>query len=269
MFVHSIDIGKIMAEEDQFNRLRVRANVKKERERELEYKNLFLNLIKTNKSILTSPHEKPKDYEAETKIIKKLMEVEREAIIGSIGVGIAAFLTVRYLPRGAVRMIGGKAKVKAMDEAEAKQSLLKTAGSFLFEGTVGFWSAYRGYQLAVSLRSDDVYNDMVSLPMCEGKSIASDTICEEWHKLIKYKVSPDFWKNMNGTEAEGAKQLNNEEFFKGVFEFDAACRKRKAFEDVVRLREGKEPTETVSIPSPGVPNNILELTNEEVAVMVR
>ena len=259
-----------MAEEDQFNRLRVRANVKKERERELEYKNLFLNLIKTNRSILTSPHEKPEDYEAETKIIKKLMEVEREAIIGSIGVGIAAFLTVRYLPRGAVRMIGGKAKVKAMDEAEAKQSLLKTAGSFLFEGTVGFWSAYRGYQLAVSLRSDDVYHDMVSLPMCEGKSIASDTICEEWHKLIKYKVSPDFWKNMNGTEAEGAKQLNNQEFFQGVLEFDAACKKRKAFEDVVRLREGKEPNETVSIPSPGVPNHqILELTDEEVDVMVR
>lgn len=237
----------------------------------MEYKNIFLNLIKTNRGILTSPHENPKDYEAETKIVKKLMEVERDAIIGSVAVVIAAFLTVRYLPRIAVRMIGGDAKVKKMQEAEAKQSLLKTAGSFLFEGTVGFWSAYRGYQLAVTLRSDDVYDDIVSLPMCEGKSIVSDTICDEWSKLIKYKVSPDFWKNMNGTEAEGAKKLNSQEYFNGVLEFELACKKRKAFEEIIRLREGKQQPndDAVAIPSPGVPNNILELTDEEAKIMVR
>jgi len=259
------------SQEDQFNRLRSRANIKKEREKEVEYKNIFLNLIKTNRGILTSPHENPKDYEAETKIVKKLMEVERDAIIGSVAVGIAAFLTVRYLPRIAVRMIGGDAKVKKMQEAEAKQSLLKTAGSFLFEGTVGFWSAYRGYQLAVTLRSDDVYDDIVSLPMCEGKSIVSDTICDEWSKLIKYKVSPDFWKNMNGTEAEGAKKLNSQEYFNGVLEFELACKKRKAFEEIIRLREGKQQPndDPVAIPSPGVPNNILELTDEEAKIMVR
>lgn len=256
------------SQEDQFDKLKSRAIIKKEAEKETEYKTLFLNLIKSNRDIFTAKHDNPQEYEAETKVLKKVLEVERDALIGAAAIGALAFFTVRFLPRVAVRYLGGESKAKAMEAAEAKQSLLKSAGGLLFEGTVAFWSGYRGYFLAVDIRSDDVYDEIVSLPLCEGRSIVSDTICDEWHRLIHHEVSPDFWKNMD-EKNDGAKELRNQEFFQAVLDFDEACRKRRAFEDVIRLRENKRYDEPVSIPSSGVPHQILELAKEEVDAMVR
>jgi len=259
-------------QQDQFKVLKAKANAKKEGEKEGFYKNLFLDLMKKHKDTLfnfTTP-QNTDDYNKERQIIKKVMEVERESVVSAMVVGVAAFLTVRYFPRFAVRMIGGNAKVRAMEEAEAKQSLLKAAGSLLFESTVGIWSAYRGYQLAASMRSGNIYEDVVNLPLCEGKSIVSDTICNEWQDIIRYKIAPEFWDNLNATYNEGGEQykLKNPEFFKGVLEFNQACRKRKAFEDMIRQREGMKSDEPIIIPSPGVPNNILELSDEEVDALL-
>jgi hypothetical protein len=259
-------------EQDQFKVLKSRANVKKEGEKEGFYKNLFLDLMKKHKDTLFNfsiPHN-ANDYNKERLIIKKVMEIERESIVGALAVGVTAFLTVRYFPRFAVRMIGGDAKIRAMEEAEAKQTFLKAAGSLLFESTVGIWSAYRGYHLAASMRSGNIYEDVVNLPLCEGRSIVADTICNEWQDIIRYKIAPEFWENLNSTQSEEGEQikLKNPEFFKGVLEFNQACRKRKAFEDMIRKREGKKSDEPIIIPSPGVPNNILELTDEEVDALL-
>jgi hypothetical protein len=138
-------------DQNQFKVLKSRANVKKEGEKEGFYKNLFLDLMKKHKDTLFnfSTPQNANHYDKERQIIKKVMEAERESVVGAIAVGVAAFLTVRYFPRFAVRMIGGDAKIRAMEEAEAKQTFLKATGSLLFEGTIGIWSAYRGYHLAV------------------------------------------------------------------------------------------------------------------------
>jgi hypothetical protein len=121
------------------------------------------------------------------------------------------------------------------------------------------------------MRSGNIYEDVVNLPLCEGRSIVSDTICNEWQDIIRHKIAPEFWENLNErSQFEGGEQckLKNPEFFKGVLEFNQACRKRKSFEDIIRKREGKKPDEPVIIPSPGVPNNILELSDEEVDALL-
>ena len=68
------------------------------------------------------------------KIIKKILAAERDAIIGSFVVGTVAFLSVRTLPRLAVRFIGGEAKMKSLKEAELKakngpNAFLRRSGS--------------------------------------------------------------------------------------------------------------------------------------------
>jgi hypothetical protein len=257
--------------QDQFQQLRHKANLKHEREKEGQYKNLFLKVLESHKGILNSPTQNTQDYQAEKGILSKVMAVERDAITGAAVVGIAAFLTVRYLPHFAVRIIGGKAKSRALREAEERSrqgpnAMLKSVGGFLFEGTFGFWAAYRGYHLAVSMRSEDIYDDIVHLPLCEGKSLVSDTICDEFSDLIDYKIPPYFWKNLDKSDAGGPSQkMSNEDFFRGVLQFQESCKKRKAFEQIIRRRDGLSDSEPVSIPPPGVSK---ELSADEIKAML-
>ena len=223
------------------------------------------------------------------------MEVEREALIGALTVGTLAFLTVRYLPHTAVRIIGGKAKYQALQRAEAQSrknsSLLKKMGGILFEGSFGFWAAYRGYHMAVDLRAENIYEEIVALPLVKGRSIVSDSICDEWEDIVRYKVSNDFWRHLdlNKNDGEAARSgasrfigsgegLKNEDFFRGVLKFHDSCRKRKAMEDAIRRRKdttsvsaatGEASNKTsVAIPAPGVPENILELSEEEIQALL-
>ena len=276
-------MSKPRKEEDQFNVLKNRSDLKKEHQKEQQYKKLFLDVLEKHKGILTSSVDtntkNTQDYEAEKKILEKIMSIEKEAITGAVVVGLAAFLTVRYLPHLGVRLIGGESKLKALREAEAKartgpNAKLKSMAGFLFEGTLGFWASYRGYHLAVSMRSDDVYDDIVNLPLVEGKSIVSDHICDEFSDVIRYKVHPAFWKNLDQTN-DGAQKLSHEDFFRGVLEFEDSCKKRKAFEKVIRRRDGDgdgdgdsdaSDSTSIYIPSPGVPK---EITEDEIKAMLQ
>jgi hypothetical protein len=256
--------------QDQFNKLRRKANLKSERGKGPQYKKLFLQVLEAHKGILTSPTQNTQEYQAEKETLNKLVAVERDAITGAVVVGIAAFLTVRYLPHFAVRLIGGDKKSKALREAEARarqgpNAMLKSVGGFLFEGTFGFWAAYRGYHLAVSMRSEDVYEDIVNLPLCEGKSIVSDSICGEFSDIIHYKIPPDFWKNLDNRDGDGSQKLAHEEFFRGVLQFEQNCKRRKAMEQIMRRRDDLSDSESVSIPPPGVSK---ELSEDEIKAML-
>lgn len=259
--------------QDQFNQLRHKANLKNEREKEPQYKQMFLDILQTHRGILNSPTQNTHDYKAEKEILNKIVAVERDAITGAIVVGVAAFLTVRYLPHLAVRWIGGEKKSRALREAERRSregpnAMLKSVGGFLFEGTFGFWAAYRGYHLAVSMRSEDIYEDIVNIPLCEGRSIVSDSLCDEFADLIHYKIPPDFWKNLDRDRQDGGEayqKLSNEEFFRGILQFEGSCNKRKAMEKAIRRRHGLSDSEPVSIPAPGVSK---ELSEDEIKAML-
>jgi hypothetical protein len=210
------------------------------------------------------------EYNAETIVLKKALDIERNAIVSSVAVGITAFLTIRYLPHLAIRLIGGETKLQALREAEMKakkapNAMFKSIGSFLFESTLGFWAAYRGYHLALDMKSDDVYDDLVNLPLCAGKSQVSDVICRDWINIVKYQIPDDFWANANH---QNNAQLKNEEFFRAVLGFKDACLKRRRYEEVLRRRDGLDEKESIFVPEPGIPPNILELSEEEVEAII-
>ena len=75
-----------------------------------------------------------KDYANEMNIIKKIMAVERDALVGGFVVGTITFLSVRLLPRIAIRLIGGETKMKSFRASEMVASskpnaFLKKSGS--------------------------------------------------------------------------------------------------------------------------------------------
>lgn len=188
-----------------------------------------------------------------------------------MAVGITAFLSIRYLPHLAIRLIGGESRLNALREAEMKakkapNAIFKSVGSFLFESTLGFWAAYRGYHLALDMKSDDVYDDLVHLPLCSGKSQVSDVICKDWINIVKYQISDDFWANLHHNS--NGSNLKNEEFFRAVLGFKDACMKRRRYEEVIRKRDGLEQNESISIPESGIPSNILELSDKEVEAII-
>ena len=73
-----------------------------------------------------------KDYESELKIVKKVFSAQRDSIIGGIVVGSLAFLSVRTLPRLAIRLIGGdQAKIKMEKLRQSELALRNSPKGFL------------------------------------------------------------------------------------------------------------------------------------------
>lgn len=65
------------------------------------------------------------------------MSVERDALVGGFVVGTVTFLSMRMLPRMAIRLIGGEAKMKKFRESEISargkpNAFLKKGGSKFF-----------------------------------------------------------------------------------------------------------------------------------------
>ncbi len=167
-----------------------------------------------------------------------------------------AFTSVRVLPRLAVRLIGGEAKMKYLRDSEAAarkspNAFLKRGGSLLFEGMIGFWAGWRGYHMAASMQAKDVIEEVTNIPLCPGRSIVSDIMCNDMNNLVKNEIPKEFWLNL---EQEGS--LRNETAWQNIIQFSENCTKRKAFEDIVRTDMGLKDEEPVIIPSPGVPKNI-------------
>mmetsp|Transcript_11696 Transcript_11696/g.13008 ORF Transcript_11696/g.13008 Transcript_11696/m.13008 type:complete len:120 (-) Transcript_11696:107-466(-) len=115
-----------------------------------------------------------------------------------------------------------------------------------------FWAGWRGYHLTTSIQTEDVVEDIVAIPLCEGRSVVSDEICGDLITLVNHTISTDFWKNL---DEENDNILHHEEIWKNVLKFIGNCEKRKAYEDVVRQRNNTSSEDSVVIPSPGVPDN--------------
>ena len=119
--------------EQQLTNLQTRAAIDRERRNEGKYRSMYKDLLKKYqgldlmKAIETCPN--PQDYAAESTVLKKAMEIERDVMIGGIVVGLTAFVSVRYLPRVAVRLIGGEAKLRALHKKE--EASKKAPGAFL------------------------------------------------------------------------------------------------------------------------------------------
>eukprot|EP00551_Chaetoceros_affinis_P011658 CAMPEP_0203665738 /NCGR_PEP_ID=MMETSP0090-20130426/2903_1 /ASSEMBLY_ACC=CAM_ASM_001088 /TAXON_ID=426623 /ORGANISM="Chaetoceros affinis, Strain CCMP159" /LENGTH=253 /DNA_ID=CAMNT_0050529399 /DNA_START=100 /DNA_END=861 /DNA_ORIENTATION=- len=247
---------------NQLENLIASANIERERKKESQYFELFTDLLKRKKGSIISNVAvgDSADYATETKTLKKLLKVESDALIGGFVVGIVAFSSIRILPRLAIRLIGGESKMKTFRDSEnasrkSPNAFLKRGGSFLFEGMIGFWAGWRGYHVAASMQGEDVIEDITNIPLTQGRSITSDEICSELSNLVRNEIPNEFWQNL-----EQEDNLKHESSWRNIIRFSDNCIKRKAFEDILRAKNGIKDNEPVIIPPPGVPEDILEKT---------
>lgn len=298
--------------ERQFDVLAAAANVEKERRKELEYKKIFMNLLEKKRGIFTSSLKSDNvsnvdDYGEERKILKRVIKVERDSLISAAILGIAAFATVRYLPKIGIRVIGGKSRFQEMKAAEAKSreaspalAFAKSVFAFTLEGSFGFWAAYKGFGIAVdkqvnidnfntesSAGTGTIQEEIIKLPLVQGKSLVSESICDEWTKIVKYRVPKDFWKAVemdhntarivktekeNDALSHSQSRIRQGSFWDAVLKFESACTKRRYFEDFISKNQTgasiQKRNKAVTIPSPGVPENILLLSDEEIDALL-
>lgn len=252
---------------EQFERLKSKAVADREKLNESKYRAMFTDVFTRHKDEILSISKTCFDneqYSAETKLLKKALALERESMIGGLVMGFAAFVSVRFTPRVLLRVIGGEKKIRALRETETKAqnlpfALLRKTGALLLEGTFSFWAGWRGYHITASLQSGDVYDDITKIPLCEGKSIISDQVCREWIDLVHTKVPQSFWVNLDNPNGG----LSDEPTWRAIINFSENCAKRKQYEQMLRKSKGLNDTDSVNVPSPGVPGNVLELTKEE------
>lgn len=104
------------------------------------------------------------------------------------------------------------------------------------------------------MQSNEMYDELASIPLCQGKSHVADTLCHDFSQLTYHSIPAEFWYNLDGEN----NHLKNHHAFRAILTFSQNCMKRKKFESLISKDKG------VYIPSPGVPPNILELSTDEV-----
>ena len=245
---------------NQYDRLKRKADIDNERENESKYWKKVTNLITSKKEIILKPpikHIEPNPYQSEQKILRKAVAAESNALVGGLFIGAATFLSLRFFPLLLTRRIAGKAKYDEMKQKadmfrSDPRNQLKRVGGYLFEGTFGFWAGYRGYYMALNMQSEDTLEELTQLPLCEGRSIVSDELCDDWTKLVHSEIPSSFWLNLDSRDS--AAQMEYEKRWRAILQFSENCMKRKTFEENLRRKLKLKENEPVSIPNPGVPD---------------
>ena len=109
----AVSNGRPSVSEDQQSTSMISdAAVAREVNNEDRYRALFSNLLKTFSSANNNIQvEDTALFEAERKIVQDVASSETASIAAGACVGIAAFLSMRFLPRQLIRLMGGEQKV--------------------------------------------------------------------------------------------------------------------------------------------------------------
>lgn len=244
------------------------AAIARELNNEDRYRALFSNLLRTFSSANSSirvDDSTTKHFEAERKIVQDVASSETASIAAGACIGIAAFLSMRFLPRQLIRWMGGEQKVKALNEADALASPVQKAFQLVVEASFGMWTGWAGYN-KVSSMQEGSYEKIAKIPLVEGRSAFSDGMCDEWMDIAYHQVTPAFWKNLDTDRSDAAAELGladsiipklkDPKSFEAIRQFADNCAKRRAFEKQIRIERRLEDNTPVSIPSPGVPATI-------------
>ena len=242
------------------------AAIAREVNNEDRYRALFSNLLKafssTNSNIQVDDSTL---FEAERKIVQDVASSETASIAAGACIGIAAFLSIRFLPRQLIKLIGGEQKVKALNEADALASPVQKAFQLVVEASFGMWTGWAGYN-KVSSMQEGSYEKIAKIPLVEGRSAFADGMCGEWMDIAYNQIPPAFWKNLDTHRTDAAAELGladsiipklkDPKSFEAIRQFADNCAKRQAFEQQLRRERGLQDNTPVSIPSPGVPATI-------------
>ena len=206
-------------------------------------------------------------YGAEKALLSKAVQNETAVLAGGVAVGLAVFLTMRYLPTYLIWRLGNKEKLQKMREAQAKASAARSAFSLAFEASFGFWAGWRGYHM-LSASQAGTYEALAGIPLVEGRSELSDSLCGEWTRIVRERVPPAFWKNVDLMEAAGGgdgggggddyfgrdkPKLKDIRTWTAIRKFSENCLKRDSYERRIRAEQGLADDASVMVPSSGVP----------------
>jgi len=110
----------------QLGSLQLLASMEKERANESRYLALYTDLLQSRLHVLrkndSSQHTDANNYAEETRILKKAISHERKAWASGLAIGCLVFVSIRKLPFWATRLVGGKAKLQSMYDAEIAAS---------------------------------------------------------------------------------------------------------------------------------------------------
>jgi hypothetical protein len=103
---------------------------------------------------------------------------------------------------------------------------------------ISSWFGFRSYDYASYNRSEASWEAVADLPLCQGRSRISETLCPEWTKTTKTMIPEPFWKALDDGK------LRDERTWTAIRRFSINCERRLSLESKLRTEQ--------SIP-PGVP----------------
>eukprot|EP00593_Proboscia_inermis_P007050 CAMPEP_0171312410 /NCGR_PEP_ID=MMETSP0816-20121228/22657_1 /TAXON_ID=420281 /ORGANISM="Proboscia inermis, Strain CCAP1064/1" /LENGTH=278 /DNA_ID=CAMNT_0011797759 /DNA_START=156 /DNA_END=992 /DNA_ORIENTATION=- len=230
------------------------------------YINKFKNILRSHQGIFTqmttisNEDDLAVSHCAESDLLRRALQIERNALAGGIVIGLAAFASIRHGPSFIVRSFGTEKNAASLLKSEnlsRKDSkyFLRSFVRLSVEGAFGAWAATKTYA-AVSRygSSNDVYDEIGRIPLISGRSVLSDGLCQEW--IVAHKeIQSDFWKTVASEDRREA-QLRDPRAWKAIHSFAENCFKRRAYEKDHRTKNGMKDDDPVNIPSGGVPSTI-------------
>lgn len=233
-----------------------------------KYRNLYRALLLKNEGVLKENNdvEHLQDYKEESILLRNLFIAERNAWVMGITVGLAAFVSIRFLPRYCIWRFGGSEKLKRLEEADERSRQNKTkwiqdAIGTAVSASLSFWAGVRAYQLA-GQTSESTFEGISQIPLVRGRSLVAEKVCPEWVKITRHDIPPVFWDNLDDPNS-----LQDERTWHAIRKFSQNCIRRKLYE---RALVKDHPGGVVSLPE-RVPDYVpldQELTTEQILLLM-
>ncbi len=110
-----------------------------------------------------------------------------------------------------------------------------------------------------------IRQQIAELPLVPGKSLVSDALCDEMVRELRsvaQEKNPAYERLSKMNSDPSAEGTAASFFLEGIVQFCQNCERRKYLENTIREQSGLQATETVTIPSPGVPKDGPRFTDE-------
>lgn len=122
------------------------------------------------------------------------------------------------------------------------------------EGGFSFWVANRGYHYHSKNNSNGAYETLAKIPLCCGRSVIAESVCEEWVDITTKQIPRMFWKNL-----EIKDELHDEWAWRAILNFSNNCVKRGAYQRQLKAAKSVSPIDDMTHVSLAteVPNDIV------------
>lgn len=110
-----------------------------------------------------------------------------------------------------------------------------------------------------------IRQQIAELPLVPGKSLVSDALCDEMIRELRSvtREKNPAYERLSKMNRDPTSEGTAASFFlEGIVQFCQNCERRRYLEKTIREQSGLQATETVTIPSPGVPKDGPRLTDE-------